>query len=403
MKFNLVFEGGGAKGLAFVGALQEFAAQGYEFGRLLGASAGAVTATLLAAGYTPDEILQLSTQQVINKTTGQAQSYSATFFDEPTFAPTEVKGSFMHRLLTNIDIPFVPNETEAKSNSLLQMLGFAIPVTEEQIMGRVLEWLMGNYWFRHIFSLIERGGLYGGVAFVDWLTEALERKGLGQATFAQMYAKTGVDLTMIASNTTRTEMMALNHRTAPDCPVVMGVRMSISIPFLWQEVTWQPHWGLYRGVDIRGTTIIDGGVLSNFPLRLFISASDDVPLLMGERPKDDNFTLGLLIDEELEVPNSGERKPFPLFQSFPPIVRFNKLVDTMTYASDKKVIEAYKLGVCHLPAKGYGTTEFDMTPERQQAFLEAGRQAMRQFFATFTPPENVDEAMINFGISAAEA
>ncbi len=47
MDFDLVFEGGGAKGMVFVGAMQEFEARGHKCGRLLGTSAGAITATLL--------------------------------------------------------------------------------------------------------------------------------------------------------------------------------------------------------------------------------------------------------------------------------------------------------------------------------------------------------------------
>ena len=42
---DLVFEGGGAKGMVFVGALEElFGGDRYTFGRLLGTSAGAITA-----------------------------------------------------------------------------------------------------------------------------------------------------------------------------------------------------------------------------------------------------------------------------------------------------------------------------------------------------------------------
>jgi predicted acylesterase/phospholipase RssA len=48
MEFDLVFEGGGAKGIVFVGAVQEFEALGHTADRLLGTSAGAITATLLA-------------------------------------------------------------------------------------------------------------------------------------------------------------------------------------------------------------------------------------------------------------------------------------------------------------------------------------------------------------------
>ena len=55
---DLVFEGGGAKGMVFVGALEELFGDGkYGFGRLLGTSAGAITAVSLAAGLTPEMML----------------------------------------------------------------------------------------------------------------------------------------------------------------------------------------------------------------------------------------------------------------------------------------------------------------------------------------------------------
>ncbi|XP_041365150.1 uncharacterized protein LOC121380414 [Gigantopelta aegis] len=55
---NLVFEGGGSKGLAYCGALQflEEIGQMSKIRRLAGASAGAMTATLVAVGYTSGEI-----------------------------------------------------------------------------------------------------------------------------------------------------------------------------------------------------------------------------------------------------------------------------------------------------------------------------------------------------------
>ena len=44
------------------------------------------------------------------------------------------------------------------------------------------------------------------------------------------------------------------------------------------------------------------------------------------------------------------------------------------------VIDAYERVVVHLPAKGYGTTEFNMSPERRVLLVAAGRQAMAAFF-----------------------
>lgn len=57
---NLVFEGGGVKGLAFCGALKVIEQKGVmtNVKRLAGSSAGAITAGLLASGYTSDDILQ---------------------------------------------------------------------------------------------------------------------------------------------------------------------------------------------------------------------------------------------------------------------------------------------------------------------------------------------------------
>jgi predicted acylesterase/phospholipase RssA len=53
---NGVFKGGGAKGVAYAGALRAFREAGFWFGSVAGASAGAITATLIAAGLRPDEI-----------------------------------------------------------------------------------------------------------------------------------------------------------------------------------------------------------------------------------------------------------------------------------------------------------------------------------------------------------
>lgn len=51
----LVMKGGGVKGLAYVGALRELGDE-FQFNWYVGTSAGAITAILLAAGYTVDEL-----------------------------------------------------------------------------------------------------------------------------------------------------------------------------------------------------------------------------------------------------------------------------------------------------------------------------------------------------------
>ena len=63
-QIDLIFEGGGAKGMVFPGALEVlFEEHGHSHARLLGTSAGAITAVSLAAGYAPDEMLESLAEQ----------------------------------------------------------------------------------------------------------------------------------------------------------------------------------------------------------------------------------------------------------------------------------------------------------------------------------------------------
>ncbi|MFQ5948909.1 MAG: patatin-like phospholipase family protein, partial [Acidimicrobiia bacterium] len=53
---NGVFEGGGIRGIALAGAAAGAMDQGYRFARVAGTSAGALVASLIAAGYEADEL-----------------------------------------------------------------------------------------------------------------------------------------------------------------------------------------------------------------------------------------------------------------------------------------------------------------------------------------------------------
>lgn len=64
---NLVMEGGGIKGIAYGGALQELEKNGVlqNITRVAGTSAGAIQACLLAVGYSPKEIVEIVNQTPI--------------------------------------------------------------------------------------------------------------------------------------------------------------------------------------------------------------------------------------------------------------------------------------------------------------------------------------------------
>jgi predicted acylesterase/phospholipase RssA len=160
--------------------------------------------------------------------------------------------------------------------------------------------------------------------------------------------------------------------------------MSMSIPLLWDEVIWQPGWGKYLGRDLAGHAIVDGGLLSNFPIELFISAAPQIVKLMG--PKRESPILGLLIDEQLPVTSPSAKGIFVDVNIKPAelrsVKRLQRLMDTCISGHDKMVIDEYGHLVARLPAAGYGTTEFDMSDERRNALVDAGRAAMALYLDT---------------------
>ena len=392
MKYDLVFEGGGAKGMAFVGAVAELLAAGHSHERLLGTSAGAITATLLAAGYTVDEMNAALMEQE------DGRPVFAGFMGQPDeFTDAELDNGGTVKLLRNLDIALLPR------------------FLEDRMDRKVVQALARGGKSRHLVALVERGGWFAARRFLTWLSAKLDAaridgtpRNYSKMTLAQFHAATGVDLSMVASDTTDSRLLVLNHRTAPDCPVVYAVRMSMSIPLVWDEVTWRAEWGPYRGRDIAGHGVVDGGMLSNFPLELFISGAPQVTKVMG--PKQDTPVLGLMIDESMEVPGAGSgaaaKRPGALAE-FALVTRIGRLIDTATTAHDKRVIDEHGELIVRLPAKGYGTTEFDMSEARRNALVEAARQAMLDWIAAppraMQPPGPAAAAMAARAVRRADA
>jgi len=67
MKYDLVCEGGGIRGIGLVGAIDGIEQRGYTPSHLAGTSAGAIVASLRAAGYTPQELKEVMFTTDFNK------------------------------------------------------------------------------------------------------------------------------------------------------------------------------------------------------------------------------------------------------------------------------------------------------------------------------------------------
>ncbi|MCA1817843.1 MAG: patatin-like phospholipase family protein [Acidobacteria bacterium] len=381
--YDMVFEGGGAKGSVFVGALRALKERGHTHRRLIGTSAGAITATLLAAGYDADAMLAAVNEKLkdpegneITDAQGNPVPLFSSFMDVPKSADFDQQmrdASVTAEIFRRIHVPGLPNW--------------------EWFDRKLLNAMLDDAHYRQLFSFVECGGLFAGDNFLNWLRRKLDeigaRSGNGVTssdTFAEFNRKTQTDLSLVATDTTANEMLVLNHRTAPQLPVAWGVRMSMSIPFVWREVPWREEWGAYRDDPKtdepgKGNIIVDGGVLSNFPIRLIVDepAGDaEVAGVMGAQTvAGEAGNLGLLIDEALDVPGSGGAEAAThIVDKLRTAQRVMRLMDTMMQANDKGYINDHERFVCRLPAKGYGTTEFGMSDARLQALVRAGYDAM---------------------------
>lgn len=346
--FDVALEGGGTKGIALNAAIAELMTRGHRINRLVGTSAGAIAAALVAAGYTGDELVALS--------------LARTDDDRPLFSEY-------------IEEPLTADDSE----SWLGELEFLALRFSQDAVARAAS-------LRAMLSFLDRGGFVSGEGFVLWLSRQLERKraGFASITLGELYEATGTHLTVIATDLTARRLRALNHRTAPRCPVVMAVRMSMSIPLFFAEVLWRKEWGTYLDEDLSNHVMVDGGVLSNLPIAFVLpTANVFVGQLMGPNPRPDSQAIGLAIDTSLPVLGAADVDESRSFAGVISRTRLGQriaaLSETIVHGMDLTVVDLAAQPLCRLPAKGYHATEFDMPASRASALVQSARRAMGVF------------------------
>jgi NTE family protein len=313
---DLVCEGGGVKGIGLAGAYSMLEERGYEAKNVAGTSAGAITAALIAAGYRADELKEIIVSL--------------------NFRQFEDKG------------------WEDK-----------IPVID-----------------RSASILLDRG-IYEGKRFHEWIKELLEAKGI--RTFRDLVIKDETDpkyrsrLQVIASDVTGRRLLVLpkdagklGYKDPDDLEVAFAVRMSMSIPIFFEPVR------IKNDETDTDHTIVDGGMLSNFPVWLF----DCEP---GEEPEWPTF--GLLLVEPEPTKPIGHRleKDGKKDRGISALVDYIKaMAQTMMEAHDRLYIEKEQYArTIPIPTLGVGTTEFNITRERALKLYESGREATAKFLDTW--------------------
>ncbi len=224
-------------------------------------------------------------------------------------------------------------------------------------------------------------GLARGAAFEKWFDEVL-----GGATFGTVRkpAANGAapewSLKLIAVDITKRRLLVLPDDLVfyrqpgsstlidPDTfKISKAARMSMSIPYFFDPIKLE---------DSDGTTsvIVDGGTLSNFPVWLF----DVDPSVTGAVPCRPTFGFTLSHGRGLGGPAALER-----FQ--PWAVHFAlDIFHTAQEAWDARFVShSTRVRTVTVDAADIGTTEFNLSPERQELLIENGRTAARDFLDQF--------------------
>jgi NTE family protein len=315
-KCDLVCEGGGVKGIGLAGAYSVLEEQGYVAQNIAGTSAGAITAALVAAGYTASELREI---------------------------------------VFGIDfLSFRDRSWEDK-----------VPLVRRSV------------------SILKDLGIYEGKFFETWMEGLLAKKGV--RTFADLATDAYGDdpryrykLQVIASDVTTHRLLVLPrdaHQLGIDpdeLSVARAVRMSMSIPIFFEPVCQKNR------TTNRTHIIVDGGMLSNFPVWLFDCEADDEP---------DWPTFGLLLVEPNPREQIGQRLPEPddVKRGIGGLLKYVRaMASTMMEAHDRLYVETAEFArTIPIPTLGIGTTEFEITEERKQALYDSGRAAAADFLETW--------------------
>lgn len=247
---NLVLAGGGAKGVGNPPALRELAATGMISGlkQVVGTSAGALTASVLASGMSTSDFETLMDSTPMTDLKKDVANFSTLY---PQMGLTAGLGSTKDRLLLRAGaMDTVDHSAQA-----------AVQLLDQQTMRGV-----------HAYVSANRDAILAGVpakitqqqaerllnTFSDAPDFTANRTGK-MVTFGDLAAlhalkpETFKELTLTGWNVTDQRESFFNAQNSPDMPVAYAGRISMSIPIYFQAA------------EFGGKQYVDGGVGSNVP------------------------------------------------------------------------------------------------------------------------------------------
>lgn len=242
-----IFQGGGAKGFAYIGALRACERYGIKFKAVAGTSAGAITAALVAAGATSSDLLDISND-------GPATGCLA---DEDLVYQFFERGDFneLKQLKDRIEKRLRPDDVAPEPGRIAKwaIKKFAEGVPE-QLLYATLD-IVKNH-SETLRKIYDRGGVLRTEKFKVWMSKQLSQFVDNGTQGENLTFRDLPNLTVIAANVHTQSLVHYSVEKHPDKSVVDAVVESVSIPIAFFPA------GLERDMA-------DGGLVSNFPAWVF--------------------------------------------------------------------------------------------------------------------------------------
>jgi len=250
-----------------------------------------------------------------------------------------------------------------------------------------------------IGRLLVGHGMAPGKAFESWFEEVLEG-----ATFSAVHKppENGQDseewwLKLIAVDVTGGHLLVLpgdlkNYRDPAtgrqidpnEFSIARAARMSMSIPYFFDPVELQDAQG-------RTCLIVDGGTLSNFPVWLW----DVDPKVAGRPPRWPTFGFTLKGGKGFGGPGAlGKVAPWHLRFAF-------SIFHTAESAWDERFVSnSTRVRTLAVDAADVGTTDFELSKEKQDLLIHNGREAAKEFLDAFSLEEYENTYHAHLGVPA---
>jgi NTE family protein len=318
-KADLVLSGGGVKGIALVGAVTALVNSGYVPQRVSGTSAGALVGAVLAAA---------------------AQS-------------GELSAAQLEELALSIDYR-----------------AFLDPGPVERVP------VVGPAW-----GVLSGGGIYRGDALRNWVADQLAEYGV--ETFADLAIdnpdlppEQRYRLVVTVADVTLGQLVRLPwdyervYGLDPDDQLVAdAVRASTAIPFFYRPAS-------LTSADGRKSALVDGGLLSNFPI-------DSLDRTDGAKPRWPTFGATLLpnlpADNEQVIPALR-----PLHLLGPPTL-LEQVVTTVLVGRDQAYLNQpwVSARTIRIDTSTVGVLDFDLSQDDKRKLYDRGQRAGEDFLATW--------------------